>query len=111
MQKLHILRIPVEEFEQAVHIFEGELTASVHATEDDFALVAPLLASLEEKVGRLVFDGYPTGVELCEAINHGGPWPAALGRFTVVGTSSVQRWLRSVSYQNVPEKLLPAEFR
>lgn len=62
---------------------------------------------LQQKVGRLIFNGVPTGVEVCPSMMHGGPYPASSdARFTAVGIHSVKRWVRPVSYQNWPDKLL-----
>jgi NADP-dependent aldehyde dehydrogenase len=67
---------------------------------------------LERKAGRLIVNGFPTGVEVCPSMNHGGPYPATTdARFTSVGTAALQRWVRPVSYQSFPADLLPAELR
>ncbi len=88
---------------------EGQLTATVHAAADDGELAAPLLELLEDKVGRIVFNGWPTGVDVGHAMVHGGPYPATSdGRSTSVGTLAIDRFLRPVAYQNVPAGLLPA---
>ncbi len=87
---------------------EGQLTATLHADEADHPLARDLLPMLEEKAGRLLFNGWPTGVEVCAAMMHGGPYPASTDvRSTSVGTLAISRWLRPVSYQNVPPALLP----
>ena len=91
---------------------EGQLTATIHATEADDALVARLLPILEGKAGRLVFNGWPTGVEVAHAMVHGGPYPATSDiRTTSVGTLAIERFLRPVCYQNFPEQLLPPSLR
>ena len=91
----------------AAHL-EGQLTASFHHAGDDLATAAPLVAALETLAGRLVFDGWPTGVEVCSAMVHGGPWPATTdSRFTSVGTGAIRRWLRPVCWQNAPVAALP----
>ena len=91
---------------------EGQLTATIHATEADEALVARVLPILEGKAGRLVFNGWPTGVEVAHAMVHGGPYPATSDiRSTSVGTLAIDRFLRPVCYQNFPERLLPAALR
>lgn len=96
----------------AAQKLEGQLTATIHGTPDDFAANADLLAILETKVGRLVCNGYPTGVEVCHAMNHGGPYPAtADGRSTSVGTRAIVRFARPVCYQNFPESALPEELK
>lgn len=87
---------------------EGQLTATVHANGADRALAAALLPTLERKAGRILFNGFPTGVEVAHAMVHGGPFPATSdSRSTSVGASAIDRFLRPVSYQNVPADLLP----
>jgi alpha-ketoglutaric semialdehyde dehydrogenase len=87
---------------------EGQLTATIHATSGDDALAAALLPVLERKVGRILFNGFPTGVEVSHAMVHGGPFPSTSdGRSTSVGASSIDRFLRPVCYQNFPANLLP----
>ncbi|WP_442865444.1 hypothetical protein [Acidocella sp. MX-AZ03] len=91
---------------------EGQLTITVHMTEADEALFAKLLPLLEEKAGRILVNGWPTGVEVCHAMVHGGPFPATSdARTTSVGTLAIRRFLRPVCYQNVAEKLLPEAVR
>lgn len=86
----------------------GQLTATLHGTSEDLAAAAPLLATLERKAGRLLINGFPTGVEVCPAMNHGGPYPATTdARFTSVGTAALQRFVRPVCYQDFPPALLP----
>jgi NADP-dependent aldehyde dehydrogenase len=91
---------------------EGQLTATVHATGADRELAAKLLPVLERKAGRILFNGYPTGVEVCHAMVHGGPFPATSdARSTSVGATAIERFLRPVCYQDVPFDLLPEELR
>jgi NADP-dependent aldehyde dehydrogenase len=91
---------------------EGQLTATVHCTADDYPLAGKLLPALERKAGRVLFNGFPTGVEVCHAMVHGGPFPATSdNRSTSVGALAIERFLRPVSYQNVPASLLPAALR
>src|SRR5690606_5246235 len=88
---------------------EGQLTATLHlqAGTDD-ALVAELLPTLELKAGRILANGFPTGVEVCDAMVHGGPFPATSDpRTTSVGTLAITRFLRPVCYQDIPDGLLP----
>ncbi|MCG2583773.1 aldehyde dehydrogenase (NADP(+)) [Massilia sp. TS11] len=88
---------------------EGQLTATVHALPEDYALAARLVPILERKAGRILFNGFPTGVEVCHAMVHGGPYPSTSdGRSTSVGAQAIERFLRSVCYQNFPGSLLPA---
>lgn len=98
------------ELEQAVAKLSGHLTATVHATEKDLQDYAWLLQVLEEKVGRVIINGYPTGVEVCHSMVHGGPFPATTdSRSTSVGTRAISRFARPVCYQNYPQHLLPDE--
>jgi NADP-dependent aldehyde dehydrogenase len=91
---------------------EGQLTATVHATAADRSIAAALLPSLERKVGRILFNGFPTGVEVSHAMVHGGPFPATSdSRTTSVGATAIERFLRPVCYQDVPVELLPAPLR
>lgn len=91
---------------------EGQLTATVHGTAEDLAAAGELIAVLERKAGRLIFNGFPTGVEVCPSMQHGGPYPATTDeRFTSVGTAALARWVRPVCYQNFPQTALPAELR
>ncbi|MHC6224906.1 aldehyde dehydrogenase (NADP(+)) [Pseudomonas sp. X10] len=98
-----------EQLLQALQALGGQLTASLLGEPDDFAQAADLVALLEHKAGRLLVNGYPTGVEVCDAMVHGGPYPATSdSRGTSVGTLAIDRFLRPVCYQNFPEALLPA---
>lgn len=88
---------------------EGQLTATVHADESDYDDVRLLLPLLECKAGRIIFAGWPTGVEVCHAMEHGGPSPATSdARTTSVGARAMDRFLRPVCYQNMPKSLLPS---
>ena len=99
-----------EDLAAAARTLEGQLTASVWLADDaDLATAAALLPVLEGKVGRIIVNGWPTGVEVGHAMVHGGPFPATSdSRTTSVGTLAINRFLRPVSYQNVPQELLPA---
>jgi 2,5-dioxopentanoate dehydrogenase len=91
---------------------KGQLTATLHADEEDMELAGKLAEVLRTKVGRIIWNGYPTGVEVCPAMQHGGPYPATSdARFTSVGTAAIQRFVRPTCYQNFPEGLLPLELR
>jgi NADP-dependent aldehyde dehydrogenase len=87
------------------------LTLTVQADETEEGLVGELFEKLQPFAGRLVHNGYPTGVRVSWAQTHGGPWPATNTQFTSVGVSSIRRWLRPVSWQNVPQHVLPTELR
>lgn len=91
---------------------EGHLTATIHGTEKDLREFADLVAILETKVGRLVFNGFPTGVEVSHAMVHGGPYPSTSdGRSTSVGTRAIFRFARPVCYQGFPNEALPDELK
>jgi NADP-dependent aldehyde dehydrogenase len=101
-----------EELLSAAEKLEGQLTATIHGTEEDFAANKDLVAILQTKAGRLVCNGFPTGVEVCHAMTHGGPYPAtADGRSTSVGTRAIQRFVRPVCFQNFPDAALPDELK
>jgi NADP-dependent aldehyde dehydrogenase len=96
----------------ALEQIEGQLTATVHLDEADHPLAARLLPLLERKAGRLIANGWPTGVEVCHAMVHGGPFPATSdSRSTSVGSLAIERFLRPVCYQDLPPALLPPELR
>ncbi|MGH8293885.1 MAG: aldehyde dehydrogenase (NADP(+)) [Steroidobacteraceae bacterium] len=87
---------------------DGQLTASVHLEAPDLEMARQLLPVLERKAGRVLFNGFPTGVEVSHAMVHGGPYPATSDpRFTSVGTLAIRRFLRPVCYQDMPPALLP----
>lgn len=87
---------------------EGNLTATVHAEADDLAAAGEVYAILREKAGRLIWNGFPTGVEVVHAMQHGGPYPATTAPATTsVGTTAITRFLRPVAFQNLPDALLP----
>ncbi|MBL9206971.1 MAG: aldehyde dehydrogenase (NADP(+)) [Opitutaceae bacterium] len=88
---------------------EGQLTATVHGDADDLEASGALLDALERVAGRVVINGFPTGVEVCPAMNHGGPYPATTDvRFTSVGTAAILRFARPVCFQGYPDSLLPS---
>ena len=97
------------EMQTVAQNIEGQLTATVHADESDYDDAGELLPLLELKAGRILFDGWPTGVEVCHAMVHGGPYPATSdSRSTSVGARAIERFLRPVCYQSVPKSLLPS---
>ncbi|MGW1664260.1 aldehyde dehydrogenase (NADP(+)) [Streptomyces microflavus] len=101
-----------DELLQLLEELEGQLTATLHGTDADRSTALGLLPVLEERAGRLLWGGWPTGVEVCHAMVHGGPWPATSSPGTTsVGTLAVERWLRPVCYQSFPDTLLPSELR
>ncbi|MBJ6367733.1 aldehyde dehydrogenase (NADP(+)) [Snuella sedimenti] len=93
---------------QIVDGLEGQLTGTIIAEEEEYATLHDLVDALENRVGRIIFNGVPTGVEVCPSMQHGGPYPASTdSRFTAVGTGSIKRWVRPISYQSFPDALLP----
>jgi len=100
------------QFEQIASQLDGQLTATIHAAAGELVEHTRLVETLQRKTGRLVFNGYPTGVEVCPAMHHGGPYPATTdSRSTSVGTAAIERFARPVSYQDCPSELLPPELR
>ncbi|HEX4749251.1 MAG TPA: aldehyde dehydrogenase (NADP(+)) [Bryobacteraceae bacterium] len=101
-----------EELLKAAHKLDGTLTATIHGSEEDLRSYRELIDVLRTKAGRLIFNGYPTGVEVCQAMNHGGPYPATTdAKFTSVGTTAIYRFVRPVCYQNFPQAALPMELQ
>ncbi|WP_011580187.1 MULTISPECIES: aldehyde dehydrogenase (NADP(+)) [Chelativorans] len=91
---------------------EGQLTCTLHMDEADTALAAALMPILSRKAGRVIANGFPTGVEVSDAMMHGGPYPASTNVSTTsVGTLAIRRFLRPVAYQDMPESLLPADLK
>lgn len=91
---------------------QGQLTCTIHLDDGDKPAARKLLPILERKAGRVLVNGYPTGVEVCDAMVHGGPYPASTNfGATSVGTLSIRRFLRPVSFQNLPQDLLPQDLR
>ncbi|MDH4206087.1 MAG: aldehyde dehydrogenase (NADP(+)) [Desulfobacteraceae bacterium] len=105
------LLIACESKEQILEIAKsltGHLTATIHGTKEELVEYQELITILERKVGRIIFNGFPTGVEVCHSMNHGGPFPATTdSRTTSVGTAAIKRFLRPVCYQNFPQEALP----
>ncbi|HEY1794298.1 MAG TPA: aldehyde dehydrogenase (NADP(+)) [Opitutaceae bacterium] len=101
-----------EQVAACLRSLEGQLTATLHAAPSDLGGATPLLAEIERKAGRLVMNGFPTGVEVCPAMHHGGPYPATTdARFTSVGTAAILRFARPICYQGFPAELLPEALR
>jgi NADP-dependent aldehyde dehydrogenase len=97
-----------EQLAEALRHLQGQLTATLIAEPDDLRAFASLVPLLERKAGRLLLNGYPTGVEVSDAMVHGGPYPATSdARGTSVGTLAIDRFLRPVCFQNYPDALLP----
>jgi len=94
----------VQDFASVAEALEGQLTATVHTTApSDATVLKGLLPILERKAGRVLFNGFPTGVEVCDAMVHGGPYPATSdSRSASIGSMAIERFLRPVCYQDLP---------
>jgi NADP-dependent aldehyde dehydrogenase len=100
-----------DEMQAIARSLKGQLTCTLHMDAGDADLGRALLPVLERKAGRILANGFPTGVEVCDAMVHGGPYPASTNfGATSVGTLSIRRFLRPVCYQNIPEGVLPSDF-
>ena len=98
------------ELKQVISHLEGQLTGTILGEEEELQNFPELIDALQNRVGRIIFNGVPTGVEVCPAMLHGGPYPASTdSRFTAVGVHAVNRWVRPFSFQSWPNKLLPNE--
>lgn len=107
-----IVESDLEQMLELAKSLSGHLTATIHGTEAELPQYQALIEVLETKVGRLIFNGFPTGVEVCSAMNHGGPYPATTDmRTTSVGTAAIERFLRPICYQGFPQTALPAHVR
>jgi len=107
-----IVRGSMDEIEATIPELEGQLTATVHGAEEELAERPGLMAALERKAGRLILNGFPTGVEVCSSMVHGGPFPSTSdGRSTSVGTMAIHRFCRPVAWQGFPAAALPLELR
>ena len=101
-----------QEYLKAAEHLEGQLTATIQCDPEDLELSSDLIPILERKVGRILCNGFPTGVEVCHAMVHGGPYPATSdSRSTSVGSSAIDRFIRPVCYQDFPQALLPEKLR
>src|SRR5688500_17603062 len=101
-----------DEMEAVARRLDGQLTATIHGTPADLAEYASLVSILEDKAGRLIVNGFPTGVEVCPSMQHGGPYPATTdSKTTSVGTAAIYRFARPVAYQNFPQASLPVELQ
>ncbi len=97
---------------KAARSIGGQLTATIHGEAAELTEHHELCMILARSVGRVVFNGFPTGVEVCPAMQHGGPYPATTStQFTSVGTAAILRFVRPVCFQDMPQDLLPAELR
>lgn len=101
-----------EQLEAIILKLEGQLTGTLIAEGDEAKNYPGVVEALRNRVGRIIFNGVPTGVEVCPSMVHGGPYPASTdSRFTAVGINSIKRWVRPFSYQDWPNELLPAALK
>ncbi len=100
------------QLEQIASSLDGQLTITIMGSEEDLRDNAKVIDQLTSKTGRIIFNGVPTGVEVCASMQHGGPYPATTdSRFTSVGSGAIKRFVRPVSFQNWPDNLLPEELQ
>lgn len=101
-----------EQLETLIMQLEGQLTGTLIADNEEASEYPKVISALQNRVGRIIFNGVPTGVEVCPSMNHGGPYPSSTdSRFTAVGIHSIKRWVRPFSYQDWPNELLPDELK
>lgn len=106
-----VVRLPEENFVDAVAVLDGQLTFTIHGEAGDAEALTPLVSVLANGAGRVVWNGYPTGVAVSAAMTHGGPFPASSTPTTSVGLAAIDRFLRPVTFQDFPEELLPEALR
>ncbi|WP_418604647.1 aldehyde dehydrogenase (NADP(+)) [Hwangdonia sp.] len=100
------------QLETIISKLEGQLTGTIISDENEISEYSNVVNALQNRVGRIIFNGVPTGVEVCPSMQHGGPYPASTdSRFTAVGVDSIKRWVRPFSYQDWPNELLPDELK
>jgi len=101
-----------KQLEEIISNLEGQLTGTVISDYNEVAKYPTIISALQNRVGRIIFNGVPTGVEVCPSMVHGGPYPASTdSRFTAVGVNSIKRWVRPFSYQDWPNHILPEELK
>ncbi|CAL2095193.1 aldehyde dehydrogenase (NADP(+)) [Tenacibaculum sp. 190524A02b] len=101
-----------EELVDVINCLEGQLTGTIIAEPSDYENLSDVVNALQNRVGRIILNGVPTGVEVTEAMTHGGPYPASSdSRFSAVGVNSINRWVRPFSFQGFPDELLPEELK
>jgi len=101
-----------KQLEAIILKLEGQLTGTLIADSGEASLYPEIVSALQNRVGRMIYNGVPTGVEVCPSMTHGGPYPSSTdSRFTAVGIHSIKRWVRPFSYQDWPNELLPKELK
>jgi len=100
------------ELQAIIANLEGQLTGTIISDNNELIRYPNIITALQNRVGRIIFNGVPTGVEVCPSMQHGGPYPASTdSRFTSVGTQSIKRWVRPFGFQDWPDSLLPNELK
>ena len=100
------------QMEKVISNLDGQLTGTLISDDDEISRFSTIIDALQNRIGRIIFNGVPTGVEVCASMFHGGPYPASTdSRFTAVGVDSIKRFVRPFSYQNWPDNLLPDELK
>jgi NADP-dependent aldehyde dehydrogenase len=100
------------QLEEIIIRLEGQLTGTVLAEDEELEKYEKIVNALQNRVGRIIFNGVPTGVEVCTSMVHGGPYPASTdSRFTAVGINSIKRWVRPISFESWPDAFLPDELK
>ena len=100
------------QLEKIISQLEGQLTGTIIAEQTEISAYTDIIAALQLRVGRIIYNGVPTGVEVCPSMVHGGPYPSSTdSRFTAVGVDSIKRWVRPFSFQNWPNQQLPDELK
>lgn len=100
------------QLEKIISQLEGQLTGTIIAEQTEISAYTDIIAALQLRVGRIIYNGVPTGVEVCPSMVHGGPYPSSTdSRFTAVGVDSIKRWVRPFSFQNWPNQQLPEELK
>lgn len=101
-----------EQLAQIISELEGQLTGTIIGSKEEVTKNPEIVSALQNRVGRIIFNGVPTGVEVCPSMLHGGPYPASTdARFTAVGVDAIKRWARPFSFQSWPNELLPNELK
>jgi NADP-dependent aldehyde dehydrogenase len=105
-----VIAADADEVTAIANSLKGQLTCTLHMDDADTELARSLMPILERKAGRILANGFPTGVEVCDSMVHGGPYPASTNfGATSVGTMSIRRFLRPIAYQNIPPQILPSD--
>jgi len=101
-----------DQLKEIIDNLEGQLTGTILAENDELKNSKEIINALQNRVGRIIYNGVPTGVEVCPSMQHGGPYPASTdSRFTAVGIHSIKRWVRPITFQNWPNEMLPIELK